>query len=146
MRSISSSSTKVARATQPGIACRIASMCPDIERLMAQQASRIIPSWEKTMSVDNYVFLRAWGLRCCANVEHSISTFMEYCDSSSRFEPGHVEETGELPFGDKSLLEGSQSKVLIALREFFIGRRNGLKAKLALCLADFEATIPQLIP
>src|SRR5215831_16539818 len=101
MRSISSSSTKVARATHPGIACRIASICPDMERLIAQQASRIIQSWEKTRSVDNYVLLRAWYLCCCASVEHSISTFTEYCDSSSRFEPVHAEETSELPFGDE---------------------------------------------
>jgi len=71
---------------------------------------------------------------------------MEYFDGSSCVQPVHAEETSELPFSDESLLEGSQSKVLIALRELFIGRRNGLKAKLALRLTDFEPTVPQCIP
>ena len=74
---------------------------------MAQQASKIMQSWEKTMLVDNYILLRLCWLCCCATIEHSHGTFTEYFDSSSRLEPVHAEEMSELSFSDESLLESS---------------------------------------
>src|SRR5712691_3334114 len=146
LRSISSSSTKMARATHPGSAFKISSIRPDIWRLMAQQASRMMQSCKKTMLVDNYILLRTCCFCYCANIGHPISAFTEYFDSSPRVEPVHAEETSELPFGDQPMFEGSQGKVLIALGERFIVCGNSFKSKLALRLAYFEPTLTQFIP